>query len=179
MSLSDYINLSLSVLSLLLAIISVITVILTLKQNSKMIESATRAYISVYGDSINNNSIKFYIVIKNFGQSSAKITSFECDTDLVLFSFKNDRIPFLHMQGTSMAPNQAYKCNLQHTLLFNSGIEQINFKISYECNNKIYNDTFCIILKSFSDLIRTRDNVKNKELQAIYNALEELDERLL
>lgn len=94
-------------------------------------------------------------------------------------TYTKDYIPFFNMQGTSLAPNQSYKCVLQHVPLFNSGLEEVNFKISYKCNNKTYHDNFCIKLKSFSDLIRTRDIVKNEELHAIYNALEELDERLL
>lgn len=66
MSISDWINLILSILSLILAITSIITVVLTLKQNNKMIESNSRPYISVYGDMTNFSDVQFYIIVKKF-----------------------------------------------------------------------------------------------------------------
>ena len=52
MDISTIVNIILCVLSFLLAVISVVTVIITLKQNSKMIEESSRAVISIYGESI-------------------------------------------------------------------------------------------------------------------------------
>lgn len=49
MTVSDWINLSLSILSFILAVISVVTVVITLRQNHKMIEESNRPYITVYG----------------------------------------------------------------------------------------------------------------------------------
>ena len=48
MEVSDWINVILCILSFILAVISVITVIITLKQNSKMIKNSTRPYVVVY-----------------------------------------------------------------------------------------------------------------------------------
>ena len=56
------VNLALTIVSSFLAFISVVTVIITIRQNHKMIESATRPYISIYGESINPGSPMFYIV---------------------------------------------------------------------------------------------------------------------
>ena len=53
MTVSDWINLSLSILSFILAVISVVTVVITLRQNHKMIEESNRPYITVYGDETN------------------------------------------------------------------------------------------------------------------------------
>ena len=86
MSVSDWINLSLSILSFILAVISVITVVITLRQNHKMIEESNRPYISIYGDETNFSSPQFYIVIKNFGKTGAIIKSLECDIDLSKYS---------------------------------------------------------------------------------------------
>lgn len=174
------INITLCVLSFLLAIISVITVIVTLKQNSIILENESRAYISIYGDTINCKGIIFYLVIKNFGKSSAIITSLECDVDLSKYSYDNEIKPFSHMKNTLIAPNQSYKCALQHVSLFHSGIKSLNFKISYECNNKKYSDNFCINLESFSDSICPKSSVKNNnELEIIAYTLQELLEKLL
>ena len=91
MSISDWINLSLSILSLILAITSIITVVLTLKQNNKMIESNTRPYISVYGDMTNFANLQFYIIVKNFGKSGAVIKDFTCDIDLKKYKKKRKK----------------------------------------------------------------------------------------
>ena len=67
MTIGDWINVVLCILSFILAGISVVTVVITLKQNNKMIESSTRAYIAVSGQSINVQSGEFLLVVKNYG----------------------------------------------------------------------------------------------------------------
>lgn len=76
------VNIVLSILSFILALISIITVVITLRQNHTMIENATRPYLCIYGQSINPGSPEFYLVIKNFGASPATVTKFEYDPDL-------------------------------------------------------------------------------------------------
>ena len=46
MDISVIVNIALCILSFILAVISVVTVVVTLRQNSKMIENATRPYIN-------------------------------------------------------------------------------------------------------------------------------------
>lgn len=174
------INITLCVLSFLLAAISVITVIVTLKQNSIILENESRAYLSIYGDTIECKSANFYLIIKNFGKSSAIITSLECDIDLSKFSYVENIKPFSHIENTPIAPNQAYKCALKQIPLFASGTHFLKFKISYKCNNKSYSDTFCINLKAFSDLIHSKESVKTgTELEIMAYALQELIEKSL
>ena len=67
--------------------ISIITVVTTLKQNSKMMENSSRGYLSVYGDMLGVQPGNFYIVVKNFGHSNVLIKSLKCDADLDMFSF--------------------------------------------------------------------------------------------
>ena len=52
MDISTIVNIILCVLSFILAAISVVTVVITLRQNNKMIEESTRPVISVYTDEI-------------------------------------------------------------------------------------------------------------------------------
>ena len=180
MDIATKVNIALGILSFLLAAISVITVIVTLKQNSVMLENASRAYVSIYGDTIHCKGIYFYLVIKNFGKSTAIITSLECDTDLSDFSYEKEIEPFSHMKNASIAPNQAYKCALRQKPLFASGIQSINFKVTYECNNKKYSDTFCINLKAFTDLIQPSDSTESdNELEIMAYAFQELLEKLI
>ena len=82
MSISDIINIILCILSFVLAAISVITVVITLKQNSKMIENSTRPYITIYGKKTECGILKYFLVIKNFGSSGAVITDFHSEIKL-------------------------------------------------------------------------------------------------
>ena len=82
MDISTVVNIVLCILSFILALISIVTVVITLRQNHTMIENATRPYICVYGESINTGTSTFYLVIKNFGCSPATITKFSYEPDL-------------------------------------------------------------------------------------------------
>ena len=179
MDFSTIINIILCVLSFILAAVSVVTVVITLRQNSVMLENSSRPYVSVYGDTITCGSLCFYIIIKNFGQSSALITSLNCDVDLSRFSFVETRNPFSHMENTVLAPNQSLKCALNHTVLFNAGISSINFEVSYKNNSKEYHESYSINLDAFSNLCCVRSSNEGRELKTISDALHELNERLL
>lgn len=52
MDVSTIVNIILCVLSFILAVVSVVTVVITLRQNNRMIEESTRPFISVYTDEI-------------------------------------------------------------------------------------------------------------------------------
>ena len=87
MTISDWINIVLSILSLVLAATSIVIVILTIRQNNKMIKNSTRAYVVVYGSYVNYSQPQFYLVIKNYGNSGAIIKSLTCSIDLSKYSF--------------------------------------------------------------------------------------------
>ena len=67
MDVSTIVNIILCVLSFILAAISVVTVVITLRENNKVIEEATRPIISVYTDELNAGNPFFDLVIENFG----------------------------------------------------------------------------------------------------------------
>lgn len=69
----EIINLILAILSFILAAISVITVVLTLRQNNKMIEATSRAYIVVNAQYINFRNPQIVLVVRNYGSSGAII----------------------------------------------------------------------------------------------------------
>ena len=75
MDLSTTVNITLAVLSFLLAAISIVTVVITLRQNNKMIENSTRPYICIYFDYTQFGEPTGYFVVKNFGASAAYIDS--------------------------------------------------------------------------------------------------------
>ena len=94
MTVGDWINVVLCILSFVLAAISVVTVVITLRQNNKMIESSTRAYIAVSGQSINVQSSEFLLVVKNYGNSSAIIENISFDISLKPYMYAWDIEPF-------------------------------------------------------------------------------------
>ena len=75
MDLSTKVNIVLSVLSFILTAISIVTVVITLRQNNKMIENSSRPYVCVYFDYMQCGEPTGYFVVKNFGASSAFIDS--------------------------------------------------------------------------------------------------------
>lgn len=179
MDISIIVNICLSVSSFLLAFISVVILIVTIRQNHLMLENEARAYLSIYGNVTSCEGSGFYLIIKNFGKSNAVITSLKCDVDLSRFSYIKERTPFSHMENASIAPGQSFMCALKQVSLFNSGIPFITFEITYECNHKKYSDAFCLNLISFTDLIQANASTKGNELKIISNTLQDINRRLL
>lgn len=179
MDIATIVNIILCIISFILAVVSVVTVIITLKQNSKMLESESRAYLAIYGDIIYCQLTSFYLIIKNFGKSSALITSFECDKDLSKFAYFEKFVPFSHIKNTSIAPGQSFKCALRQEKLFFSDVPSINFKISYKCNNTEYTEDFCINLEAYKTLINTTASSKEDPLKIISYALQDINKKLL
>ena len=142
MSISDIINIILCILSFVLAAISVITVVITLKQNSKMIENSTRPYITIYGKKTECGILKYFLVIKNFGSSGAVITDFHSEIKLEDYSSEYNPNPFRHIIGTHLAPNQSIVCNLNTDKLNADKVEQLPFQIKY-FGNKDYVEKPC------------------------------------
>lgn len=177
MEVSDWINMSLSILSFILAAISVITVVLTLRQNNKMIEESSRPYISVYGDETNFSSPQFYIVVKNFGKTGAIIKDFSCDIDLKQYSYQPEWEPFQDIIGTMLAPNQNFICAIDSEQLNRDNVETFNFKISYTANKKTYIESYLINYKALRKEITAKVATKDKELKAISYTLQEMVQR--
>lgn len=174
MTITDWINLSLSTLSLILAIISVVTVVITLKQNNKMIESESRPYIAIYGDMTNFANLQFYIIIKNFGKSGAIIKDFSCDVDLTKYNYGITVTPFECIKGTLIAPNQNIVCSIDNKKLAADNISILNFNIIYEFCGKTYNEKYPVNYAAFRKNLTTKTSTNGKELQTISYTLQEM-----
>lgn len=171
MKISDWINVVLCVFSFVLAAISVVTVVVTLRQNNKMIENATRPYIAIkYEALVLPGEVVRYVVIKNYGQSEASIINISCDgcanQDFI------DRISKL--SGTTLAPGQRI---LYYFGAENPGIpETLIFSCTYFGNKKIYKEEPVLKLIVGSTFKRP----KNSELdKAIPYLLQEIAERII
>ncbi|MCX4326423.1 MAG: hypothetical protein OSJ45_03895 [Lachnospiraceae bacterium] len=179
MDASIIINICSCILTFVLSAISVVILIVTIRQNSLMLENESRAYIAIYGEITYINAMNFYLIIKNFGKSSAIINSLECDTDLSKFAYVETLVPFSNMENASIAPNQSFRCALQHGLLFLSKIPSINFKVTYTSNDKKYSETFCVNLKALTGLVNATSPSKEKPVKIISYALQDINKRLL
>lgn len=174
MNIGDWINLILCVLSFALAAISVVTVVITLKQNNKMIESSTRAYVTVSGQSINVQSSEFMIVIKNYGQSNALIEKIEFNMSLKPYMYALDIEPFEAISNTTLCPNQNIVCNLDPVKMGKDNVKTIDCSIIYISNGKRYVETQTINFDALCKNVITKASTEGKELKIISYAIQEM-----
>ena len=180
MDISVIVNICLSISSFLLAFISVVILVVTIRQNHLILESESRAYLSIYAETTDAHGVTLYLILKNFGKSNALITHWECDTDLAPFALIEGFVPFSHMEDASIAPNQSYKYALIQEYLKLSGIQSLNFSISYKCNKKSYSESICVSLPPLWDELHTNAPSKDEtEIKTISRTLQDINRRML
>lgn len=133
LSVENWINIISIVVSTTISIASIFIAIKTLKITSKSIYDSNKPYITVFIERINVVSTpNFYLVIKNFGKTGAKILEINFDSkfDKNLYF---DKEPFKYLQNTFIAPNQSFTYALENKKSDFSCI----CKIIYEYNNEI------------------------------------------
>lgn len=178
MLLSDKINLALSISSFALAALSIVFVVLTIKQNSKMVENSTRPYVVIYGTYTNFDSPTYYLVVKNCGSTSARIEEFTASSNLADYSLQKGLKPFSTFPGSLLAPGQSVMCAL-YSLAIHRDMVPFEFDVTYSCGKKKYSEHFTINPASDIPNIKPRAATKGKELETISFTLQELVERLL
>ena len=167
MDVSTIVNIILCVLSFILAAISVVTVVITLRQNNKMIEESTRPFIE------SNGGMPFcYLVIKNFGKSTAYITKFEYDFDFNgCYKIRNDRDYLQQLNNAVLAPGQSRICTLDYQRIDRA----VTFTLEYHSGaKKTYSDEFTIDLKAGVSMPYGKVATEGKELRTISYALQEM-----
>ena len=172
MDTSTIVNIILCVLSFILAAISVVTVVITLRQNNKMIEESTRLVISVYTDEINAGNPFFYLIVKNFGKSPAYITKFEYDFDFKgCYKIRKDRDYWEGLNNAALAPGQSRICTLDYAKID----KEVTFTLEYHSGaKKVYSDKFTIDLKAGVSMPYGKVATEGKELRTISYALQEM-----
>lgn len=85
MDTATIVNICLSILSFVLAAVSVITVVVALRQNNRMIESSTRPILSFYTTTLSTTVQTLFFVVRNYGASPATIKTISCDRDFSEF----------------------------------------------------------------------------------------------
>lgn len=179
LNVSDVIELIGIFASLITSIIAIKISLMTLRQNSKMIEESTRPYIGIYGTYTFVKEVSYYIVVKNFGASSARILSFDYDANLDLcIKSSRPRAPFKHLVDTTIMPGQSFKANIDLPTALKH-FDSVIFSIKYSYGKKIYTEEIVLNLKADSGNSQIRLNEEGKELRSISLTLQDIDSRLL
>lgn len=178
MDIATKVNIVLCILSFALAVISIITVIITLRQNSKMIESSSRPYLSIYVSHIYCTDCIDYLVLKNFGNSSATIIDFHCNVDLKTAAYDGTHIPFEHIVDQSICPNEKFSVPLKlYELCKNT--DKLSFSVRYSSGKKCYSENISISLPAFADYPIMSADPKGRELEALSRSLQDICEKML
>jgi len=165
-------NIILSSLSFILAAISIVFVIITLRQNKKiiqqtqesieqsklMIESSTRPYLSLYIDSITTCEQQSFFILKNFGSTPATITEFEYEPILKETEQKHILMQnqFDFIRELTLSPGQKKLIYYDVTKL---SCDTLTFKISYiSPSNLRYTETITLNVKNYIHFPVSRPN---------------------
>ncbi len=172
-------NTLLCIASFILAVISVVTVIITIRQNNRMIAESTRPYITIYLDTITICEQTSYFVLKNFGHCAANITRFEYDsclkTTMQISSLYNEQFDCIH--GIILAPGQSKLLEYPVSKL---NKDVLTFVIGYTALGKYYEEKIEMNVKHFIHIPVSRPDSKVKNnMQRQVHTLREITERLI
>ena len=175
---SDIIQIISICVSLITSIVAIVISLRTLRQNSKMIEDSSRPYITVYIGDTYFSSVTVYLILKNFGNSSAKITNFSASCDLKAIAYDADRVPFSNIVGTFLCPGESLRFPVD---LANApeDLRDINISIEYSSSGRTYQDATTLNLISCYDALHLRANTKDQHLKEISFALQDIAEKML
>lgn len=176
MDTSDIIQLFGILVSLLTSIVAIIISLVTARQNSKMIEDASKPMISVYVDTITICEQTSYFVIKNFGSSPAKITDFKYDP---ILKETKQRFPLLctqfdYVKDIILAPGQS---KLLEYNLAKLPVDNVHFSIKYSSGSATYSEDVSLNVKNYIHLpvVRKSSNIapgNEREVQTLREMLE-------
>ncbi len=164
--------------SFLTSIIAIVISVKTLRQNSRMIEESTRPYITIYLGDTYFSSTTVYLIIKNFGSSSAEVTQFDCDFDLSRVAYDKEIVPFSHIIGTSLCPNESIKFPI-NVKCFKNDVELVRINMSYHSSEKDYRETVELNFAAHFDVLHLRANTEDQHLKEISFALQDISEKML
>lgn len=122
------------------------------REQKKMIEESTRANIQIYTAPLITNRDHFYIVIKNFGNSSALIKKASIDKTTDSALVVNEKSFSARMEDTVLAPGQTATYAVVSSDLEFDHVSKIEISYSSTNTNKVYQTVFEGKLRSLSTL---------------------------
>lgn len=136
---SDIIQIISIIASTITSIVSIFIAIKSLKQTNKSIIDSNKSDIAIYSDYIQVSSERMnYLIIKNFGKSSAIIDSIDFSNNDF---YANTKEPFYNLSNCSIAPNQTYSSRV---LYKKNPYISFDVTIKYHDNIGHYDKTFHI-----------------------------------
>lgn len=167
----------LAISSFILSVISVLTVIITIRQNKRILEASVRPYVRIYFDHTQMGDQIGYFVVKNFGNSSAKITSLFYN-DVVKgqpTSLCNVTDILDGLVGNNICPNQKFLLPIRPN---RSPCGTCTFDISYQSNSNSYTEHIEINIEQYGALVKPRIGDASIMKEVTY-PLQEIAERLM
>lgn len=151
-SITDWIQAIVAIISLVTSTIAIIISIKSLKLTEKSISDANRPYVMMYIETIDTVYFSKDLVIKNFGKTSAKIEDIQFEGNL-------DKKMKSLIYGT-IAPNQKFSTTLDFD---NESDKEITVQIRYsDLNGKNYRESIDIKTDLTKDLVwNNRENPKD------------------
>lgn len=168
---SDWVQISGIILSTTVGFIAILISIFTLRQSNKMIEESSRPIVSVYTNTFNPGMPMFYLVVKNYGQSSAQMLEFKTDFDFSnCYGIHNSKNYIEDLSKCLIAPGQSKTCYLDFTKIN----RPVRFSIKYKSAVKTYREEFVLDLTAAASLPVLKYATKDKELLSISYSLQEM-----
>lgn len=164
--------------TLITSIVAIAISVKTLKQNSKMIEESTRPYISMYLGTTYFSNTTMYLIMKNYGTSSAVITNFSCSYDLSHLAIDKEYVPFSHIVGSTLCPGESLLFPIDATCI-TEDMNSLNIQITYKTVQNTYIENSVINFAAHFDIAHLRANSKDNHLQEISFALQDIAEKML
>lgn len=173
-TLSDCIEIIGIVCSLITSIVAIVISIKTLRQNSKMIEDASRPYLGIYNATSLTGIGQSYIILKNFGQSSAYINCLECNIDLLQISKDPKYRPFSCIEKTTIMPGQSFRAAIDYDKAAEIG--SLTFRLIYTSGTKVYIDDIVLHPDSNHGNLETHSTPKEEQgtLSVISETLQDM-----
>ena len=182
MSTTDWIQFWLAIGTGILAFISVIAMIVTVIQNSKMKFETSKANIVFYID-YNIQTGQYFLVLKNFGNSVGKLLSMTIvpDLDWTKTKFNQQLEPLTNSKNVLLAPNQ----KISSWFDFEDYPDTIfDIHLEYETLGKLQKEDYIIDLSYTKNLdwlvsYSIDDNTKDykKILYKIDNSIKDLSDK--
>ena len=179
---SDIIQIIGIIASLITSLIAIIISVITIRQNNKMLEESSRPYISIYIETITICEQTSYIVLKNFGNTSATITKFHYDPVLrenIEISEKILREQFDYVKGIILSPQQK-KLLFYNFAKLPENIQTVSFTIGYESSSKYYEESFSLNVRNYIHIpvSRPSSDIPPKNARQVHT-LREILEKLI
>lgn len=179
MDTATIVNIVLCILSFILAAISVITVVITIRQNNRMINNSTRPYVVMTIDSTNFQDVNAYLVLKNYGNTGAIIKSIEFDIDISDYSLVDGFIPFNHSENMLLAPGQKNIVAINVNKMKDNNVSSFTAFIRYSDGKNVYDENNTINFAAYSEKVYLRASTKDKELRIISYTLQDIAEKMM